>query len=527
MAGVSLRSAGLICVLALVWSAVFLIARAGFAPVSEAGHCGTPHTPGQPGYEDAYQPTTNQLDAAFVQASRDDLYPGAGSIWQLFNTEQGNRSNRGGGNPYVPPTLLKATGWVEASWAHADYDVPRGSSGPPLVSFDCGYGVMQFTSALGYDMNTGGDTSGAEKLIAIDYQRNIAAGSNVMIQKWNDAPAFRPIVGEGNPNLLEDWYYAIWSYNGFAAVNDPNSKPSTRGEYLCDGSQTRSNYPYQELVIGCMRNPPQGLWNGIPVSYRMSLPAFCGYGAGCNQANMDIPTPQPTHTDAGGGGGGGGGDEDPPFITQRKTLDRNRNGHIDAIRLTFNEVVNDDTSGFKVDVTGYCDSNAGTTKPPCTYVGGSADLEILVILPEKPQGDTDARPDVRVRSNTTVADLAGNLLGDEGSASKPGDGAGPAIIRAKTIGIETVQITLSEPVKANRVQKRDFKLVINSGVRELLRVFMPGDDTRYWRLKVIAEDDWSEDHVGFVRLKEPGVIVDLIGNKSMQVDLRPVKDGIP
>jgi len=38
----------------------------------------------------------------------------------------------------------------------------------------------------------------------------------------------RPIARNGDPNQLEDWYFAIWSYNGFAFSNHPlKSRPRT------------------------------------------------------------------------------------------------------------------------------------------------------------------------------------------------------------------------------------------------------------------------------------------------------------
>jgi hypothetical protein len=109
--------------------------------------------------------------------------------------------------------------------------------------------------------------------------------------------------------VVENWYYAVWSYNGFAYVNHPGNPihDPQRPPYLCDGTQPRSNYPYQELVFGCMANPPirdgVPLWDPVPVTLPdLSDPAFslsawntCAGSLDC--AAMDIATPEPVHTD--------------------------------------------------------------------------------------------------------------------------------------------------------------------------------------------------------------------------------------
>ncbi len=95
----------------------------------------------------------------------------------------------------------------------------------------------------------------------------------------------------------------MWSYNGFGFSNHPLN-PSfnlSRSPYLCNGTQPRSNYPYQELVFGCVANPPvvggTRLWDPLPVNLpNLSDPAFtldswnaCSGSFNCSV--MDILTP--------------------------------------------------------------------------------------------------------------------------------------------------------------------------------------------------------------------------------------------
>lgn len=496
--------------LALTWAVVFLVARAGFAPVSEAGHCDVDHTTYLDGW--AHQPYTSDLQDFLTRAGNGNLYSSEGYPWALSQVEKGNRtSGRPLVAPFVPPTILKAAAYVESSWRQADYDTARGVSGPILVSPDCGYGVMQITAALVWSMDNGTATE-PERLVAKNYGRNVAAGAQVMVAKWNDAPQYRPIVGDGNPNYLEDWYYAIWSYNGFSSVNDPNGFSSSRPEYKCDGVNYTA-VPYQERVIGCVRNPAEGLWNAIQMSYRRTLPAFTGCSGSCNTSSMDIPTPTPIHTE----GGGGGGDTTPPVVVARRTYDGNSNGHLDGIIVSFNEVVNDQFGGVRFDVPGYCDGDGSTPQPACGYkANGSGNASILVTFPQKEAGDTDEQPFVRMVSNSTLGDGAGNKVHVDSFGNRAADAAGPAIIKAQTVADNLVQLTFSEVIKTSSVRKDDFKLVIRGLNRQILRVYKVGSgaDTRYWRIKV--SDDWTKGATGKVNLRGRDVIVDVsplqIGN---------------
>ena len=135
--------------------------------------------------------------------------------------------------------MLKAIAWIESTWAQADQSVPYGGVGPVLVSHDCGYGLMQVTSGM---QNVSGVPSAEQAAIGGHYAFNIAGGARILAEKWNAAPEFRPIVGSRNPRVVEDWYYALWSYNGFSFKNHPQNPalPLPRASYRCDGTQPRT-----------------------------------------------------------------------------------------------------------------------------------------------------------------------------------------------------------------------------------------------------------------------------------------------
>ena len=170
----------------------------------------------------------------------------------------------------VPPSLYKAMVWVESGWAHAGGSVPYGGVGPVLVAIDCGYGLGQITTGMGHlasppalDIRV---PSARQAMIGTHPLFNLAEGVRIFADKWNSAPEFRPVAGNGDPAALEDWYYAVWSYNGFAFINhplNPNRNP-LRGEvWHCNdpnapgfGTFTWGDYTYQEKVYGCVRYPP-------------------------------------------------------------------------------------------------------------------------------------------------------------------------------------------------------------------------------------------------------------------------------
>jgi hypothetical protein len=175
----------------------------------------------------------------------------------------------------VPPSVYKSTVWIEANWNHAAAKVPFGGVGPILTSFDCGYGLGQITTGMSNNTNT---ASARQGIIGTHYLFNLAEGVRIMADKWNSAPRFRPVAGKGDPTAIEDWYFAIWSYNGFAFSNhplNPGLDPLRGGKasspifhcydldaesiVLVDGKIAfgRGSFTYPENVYGCMRNPPK------------------------------------------------------------------------------------------------------------------------------------------------------------------------------------------------------------------------------------------------------------------------------
>jgi len=222
------------------------------------------------------QPFPAELSPVFVSAGNVTLGSAAPTP-ALINKGYPNYVKT---SPYVPCIVLYAVGYTESAWFQ--FDVNRyGDTGQTLISFDCGYGIMQITGSV-YNNEHG-------RRVAGEPPYNIGMGVVSLINKWNASP----FVGGNDPAVPEDWYFAVWAYNGWGWVNNPNN--STRFESSrppFNGTQPRSWYPYQELVWGFTGNPPsyggKPMWPAVP----LSLPPR----SSVNQPVPDwIPRPLPAH----------------------------------------------------------------------------------------------------------------------------------------------------------------------------------------------------------------------------------------
>ncbi len=181
------------------------------------------------------QPNPAAISAAFELAANGALHASA-------------RPSSPSGPVTVPPSLLAAIGWVESGWRQF-------APGPrPLVSGNFGYGIMQVTSGMpgAYGHVDGTLPPVVANRVASDYRFNIAYGMRVLAEKR----AATPRIGAGDPDVLEDWYYAIWAYNGWGWTNNPNNPRFTRQGTPATNPDM---YPYQERVLYLVAHPPHDL----------------------------------------------------------------------------------------------------------------------------------------------------------------------------------------------------------------------------------------------------------------------------
>ncbi len=271
----------------------------------------------------AYEgPKDRSLDLAAMDLAAFNLIAPGNTYFGLPRLEKGPRQVRVSVEPVIPPILLRSIGWIESSIAQTR-NSPFDGIGPALISKDCGHGVMQVTSGMTVPLGSNNTITPEQLLVATHYAYNIARGGAILADKWNSAPESRPIAGtdtSGDPGIVENWYFAVWSYNGFSGPGanrsnhplDPIYAPWPRTPYSCgpgtDGfGHDRSKYPYQELVWGCAGNPPvvdgKQLWQPFTLTLPdLSDPKWRNPLQLANwlapYVNMDIPTPFPWHVDS-------------------------------------------------------------------------------------------------------------------------------------------------------------------------------------------------------------------------------------
>jgi hypothetical protein len=141
----------------------------------------------------------------------------------------------------IPPKILYGIAYQESAWRQFDLN------GDPLIGFDgLGIGIMQVTTIpAGVD----------PVLLKTDIDYNIAVGADILLTKWGYAPSVFPIIGDGDPRCYENWFFAVWAYNGWKSSNP---YPYTVWRHIQDGRGLWTG-------LGVTPVPASWLVDGLPV----------------------------------------------------------------------------------------------------------------------------------------------------------------------------------------------------------------------------------------------------------------------
>ncbi|MDP3387392.1 MAG: S-layer homology domain-containing protein [Eubacteriales bacterium] len=167
----------------------------------------------------------------------------------------------------VPSVIVMALARVESVYRHYDE-----ASRSVRTSYAGSIGLMQINNSRSlYD----------DYRLRYDIAYNIEAGIDVLMEKWGASAstskwAYLPSVGDMDPNVLENWYFALWGYNGFVASNNPNVAYAAG-----------KTYTFQDLVHMVIRNEYNQPINPIDISY---LPDI-----GTPSRTLNVPTPSESH----------------------------------------------------------------------------------------------------------------------------------------------------------------------------------------------------------------------------------------
>lgn len=250
------------------------------------------------------QPKPRQVEWAVDQAVRGVLNVARGENWKSLGmpayTPQGlfPRGDLSGGG-YVPAQVMLGIAAQESNlWQATGRALPGVTANPLIGNFygrqiynhdpyddwnidwdeaDCGYGVMQITDGMRLPgRERPGETAlphQTQRAVALDFAANIAAGLQILQDKWKQTREAGMYVNSGDPRYLENWFFAIWAYNsgfhpnkgdgspwGVGWHNNPANPhyPANRAAFLdttmADAAHPQ-DWPYQEKVLGFAGHP--------------------------------------------------------------------------------------------------------------------------------------------------------------------------------------------------------------------------------------------------------------------------------
>ncbi|WP_377267644.1 GDSL-type esterase/lipase family protein [Peterkaempfera sp. SMS 1(5)a] len=213
---------------------------------------------------------------------------------------------------------------------------PGTPNGTTWDTVDCGYGVGQVTTGmtLGYTGNVADGspaftTAQKQQAIATDYASNVSATLNMLIDKWNQLYEAGILANDGDPQYIENWYFAAWAYNsgvqpnaalggsgctpgpdctdsdgnwGLGWTNNPAdpSYPADRPVFSTSDDWNTSHpqyWPYQEKVLGWAASPvvrydwAGGYWRVVykPGNWGTPGPHYPGNELLCTSADNCVP----------------------------------------------------------------------------------------------------------------------------------------------------------------------------------------------------------------------------------------------
>lgn len=137
---------------------------------------------------------------------------------------------------HIPPVILKAVAWKESR-------KNQFMNGEPFVHAG-NQGIMQINRVHNSRLD--------KDALLHDARYNIEVGADVLLGRWflEDIAT----VGDRDPDVLENWYFALWGYNGWLGRNNPVDH---NGDTYQDG--------IFELIRSRYKTPVSSLdWSRIP-----------------------------------------------------------------------------------------------------------------------------------------------------------------------------------------------------------------------------------------------------------------------
>jgi hypothetical protein len=204
-------------------------------------------------------------DEWMLEAHANNLRDGP-SLPQIW---YGSSSGGHNGTPHVSAAIMHGIAYVESDWHQfndTNYQADGGTPGSPVESFDGGWGEYQQTSGMPPQCNSSNNCLSDYFQIQTDQSYNIGMGAESLIEKWN---ATAGVTGSdpNDPYKANDWFFAVWAYNGSYGNNPNDVSSSVYGQWYT-GAPFRSIY---EEYVWYFANHPQGNSNGWTDNFIPSL----------------------------------------------------------------------------------------------------------------------------------------------------------------------------------------------------------------------------------------------------------------
>jgi len=156
---------------------------------------------------------------------------------------------------------------------------------------------MQIYSGMNCDDPESQFNTETQQQVKYDYRYNIAMGAYILKKwKWDWHQQNGRIIGNGDPGIVEHWYYAVWAYYGWTVNNSPNNPVWDS----CGWPDSWTNCAYVDRIWWRGRNPPsrggRTLWSAVNLT-RPDPSLFPRYEWQWASWNWHISDPLPVHRD--------------------------------------------------------------------------------------------------------------------------------------------------------------------------------------------------------------------------------------
>ncbi len=174
------------------------------------------------------------------------------------------------GAPHVSAAILHGVAYTESNWHQfnsPDYQVGGEQVGTPVESFDGGWGEYQQTWGMPPQCISANNCRNDANRVQHDQSYNIGVGIAALINAWNGTAGVASSNDPNNPYKANDWFFAVWAYNG-SSGNNPNDVPSSNYAHWYPGAPFHSIY---EEYVWYFAAHPQFYSNAWTDNYIPSL----------------------------------------------------------------------------------------------------------------------------------------------------------------------------------------------------------------------------------------------------------------